>query len=49
MISYAEIEEVYFVKPPPPPKLEVSRMFELEGLHFIIVYIIALAFLVISK
>lgn len=48
MISYAEIEEVYF-QPPPPTTPKPSRSFELEGLHFIIVYVIALAFLVISK
>jgi hypothetical protein len=48
MISYAEIEEVYFVKPPPPPQ-QNSRMFEIEGLHFILVYVIALAFIVMSK
>lgn len=48
MLSYAEIEDVYYIKPSPPPT-QKPRMFEIDGLHFIIIYIIALAFLVLSK
>lgn len=47
-LSYAEIEEVYFIKPQTPQPTP-SRVFEIDGLHFILIYIVALFFMVLSK